>query len=87
MKRIVFSAALSLLVMSTAFNVNTIAAEPEIIASTAVPSDNDPADDLYLKPPPRNDPESYSQGGWWNEKCQTYAYVNPDCTVESISSP
>lgn len=25
------------------------------------------------------------KGGFWSEKCQTYAYVNDDCTVQSIA--
>lgn len=23
--------------------------------------------------------------GWWNEKCKTFAYVNADCTVQSLN--
>lgn len=44
-----------------------------------------------LVSPATSDARDYSnthdatRGGWWNERCQTFAYVNADCTVQALN--
>ena len=51
---------------------------PDIITSTQVlvsPAGNETKRTLAVE----------SERGFWNERCQTIAYVNADCTVQSIA--
>lgn len=60
---------------STCTSSSTVTDTREVLISPAVSGDEVP----YV-----NTDNPY-QAGWWNEKCQTIAYVNADCTAQSIN--
>lgn len=60
---------------STCTSSSTVTDTREILISPAVSGDEVP----YV-----NTDNPY-QAGWWNEKCQTIAYVNADCTAQSLN--
>lgn len=65
---------------------STTVQNPDIVTTTRVqtaPARSGNTD--HLKGPTFTDAEAYRKGGWWNERCQTYAYVNSDCATLSIA--
>lgn len=60
---------------STCTSEQTVTNQRDVLVSPAVSGDAVP----YAN---TDDP---NKAGWWNEKCQTFAYVNADCTVQSLN--
>lgn len=96
-KRIVIASVLALMSISAANALTLEQVFDEVggyhcsgstcTSSTTVTNERD----VLVKPAESGDEVPYVntdnpyQAGWWNEKCQTIAYVNADCTAQSIN--
>lgn len=52
--------------------------QPDLVETT-------PGYTLGGDPAPIANTDDPYKPGWWNEKCKTFAYVNADCTVQSLN--